>query len=351
MPNPETYYWDDWVLLAIQGLTLIALAVYVWKTWHIATATRDAAEAAATTAREANEARLAALAPRIMVYFSHAEIFMANIVLENAGSGTARDVRIMFDPPLQSSYQGESPNRFFETPKSVMPPGFRVEHNFDSWPSYLNSNLPRSYVVRVTYTGAENERTYDHTHLLDVSGFEHRVEIHRKDMDDLVREVERMRKDVTSKAEKIHQLMTLTYQQRIFDSVIDSSQHAVAELTARWTVLDTLDKDERVFIPWDAVLPGIRRLAIGAAEAAIREKRGEELRTALLDLARALSAHHGPGDAAWVGRVDAAMRGAATAIDAAYNIMEVVDAGAAAPHSNAQLDDAPQQIEKNGRVG
>lgn len=65
MPNPQQIFWDDWALLVIQAATLVALVVYVWKTWEMATATRDAASASARAIEEARQARAEALAPRV----------------------------------------------------------------------------------------------------------------------------------------------------------------------------------------------------------------------------------------------------------------------------------------------
>src|SRR5687768_16207104 len=122
MPNPGQIPAVQWTLFLVQLGTLLALIVYVWKTWQMATATAASAKAASDTVAEMRSARLDISAPRIVVYFSSPDSHLANIVIENAGSSTAADVQLTFDPPLQSSFERSSP-KFFDSPK-VLPPHF-----------------------------------------------------------------------------------------------------------------------------------------------------------------------------------------------------------------------------------
>src|SRR6266566_4287301 len=137
--------WYDWVQLIIQIGTLIFLATYVVKTWQMASATREAAQASSRAAEEAVKARLQALAPRILVYFNPEEIFFAEIIVQNAGAGTAREVEFHIDPPLQSSEKSHHPEKFFDIPKSIIPPGHRIRLYFDTWPSLLKTTNRRRY--------------------------------------------------------------------------------------------------------------------------------------------------------------------------------------------------------------
>lgn len=160
MPNPQQVFWDDWVLMVFQAATLVALIVYVWKTWEMASATRDAASASSRSIEEARQARAEALAPRVLVFFNQSELTNAQVVIQNAGAGTAKDLHISFDPPLQSSH-GWEVNKYFETAKPILPPGARIDHVFDKWASYLKSELPRTYNVRIQCVGAETNIRYE----------------------------------------------------------------------------------------------------------------------------------------------------------------------------------------------
>jgi hypothetical protein len=138
-PNPANIFWDDWLLLFVQVATLVVLMVYVWKTWEMAASTSRAAQTSLEAVEESRTARLEALAPRIVIYFDSDKHFSAQVVIYNAGSGTAGDLRLTFDPPLQASQHPEL-LEFFKTPQSVFPPGYRLAQTFDSWPGYLRSN-------------------------------------------------------------------------------------------------------------------------------------------------------------------------------------------------------------------
>jgi hypothetical protein len=142
MPLP---LWTQWVLFSVQIGTLVALVVYVVKTWQMASATAAAAEASAEAATEMRVAREAASAPRISVYFRTLDVHLAYVVLENRGESTAEDVQMTFQPALQSSL-GASSLSFFDTPK-VLPPRTELAHGFDVWHQYFGQDLPMRYTV------------------------------------------------------------------------------------------------------------------------------------------------------------------------------------------------------------
>src|SRR5688572_19873570 len=99
MLDPSLVFWDDWLLLGVQAASLTFLVIYVIKTWQMASAARDAAKASADAVRESADARAEALAPRILVYFDGTSSLAAQVVIQNAGSGTAANLRLDFAPP------------------------------------------------------------------------------------------------------------------------------------------------------------------------------------------------------------------------------------------------------------
>lgn len=202
MLDPASVHWDDWLLLALQVFTLVFLIIYVWKTWEMASATREAAAATADAAQEAHEARMDALAPGVVLYFDPTEIHVAQIVIENVGRGTAYDVRFEFDSPLQCTLGKADPNDFFRQALPIVPPGYRIIHTFDSWPQYFGAGLPVQYRVRVTYRGAESGGIYEMEHVLDTAPLKHRLEVRRKTMHDLVEQVERLGRNVADLVKK-----------------------------------------------------------------------------------------------------------------------------------------------------
>lgn len=122
LPDPASVF-DDWALLLLQCLSLVVIVVYVWKTWEMASATRASAESSAATLREAKEARLDALAPRVLVYSDPSSSSVAEVVvLNDAGAGTALDVRLDVTPRIPTSNEYRDPGRFFDTPKAAILP-------------------------------------------------------------------------------------------------------------------------------------------------------------------------------------------------------------------------------------
>jgi hypothetical protein len=85
LPDPRTIVWDDWLLLVLQVFSLIFLIIYVIKTWEMASATRAAAEASNRAVEHEREARLEALAPRVLVYFDGSSDFGSDCYPERRG--------------------------------------------------------------------------------------------------------------------------------------------------------------------------------------------------------------------------------------------------------------------------
>lgn len=282
--NPATVYWDDWAIFFVQIATLIFLMVYVWKTWEMATATRAAAEASSKAAIEAKEARMEALAPRLMVYFSPDQIQLSEVVVENIGAGTAANVKITFEPPLQASSKQLDVNRFFETVKPIIPPRYRLVHGIDTWTSYLGAKLPMRYDVRVTYTGKENGREYNELHVLDIDSLAHRVEFGKKDIEDLVKEVEKIAKVLDDKLKKIDSHME-------FANALDFHQvderplrHLVTEINACWEASKAIDAAKKTRFWWEPTLKSMRHMALNAVLSAARESAPESERATITNV-------------------------------------------------------------------
>lgn len=95
-----------------------------------------------------------------------------NLVVENIGTTAARDVRIVFDPPIeQSGADG------FELAQSglltdgiqMMPPGRRITAFFDSEHEVLSPDRPSRYDVTVSLNDARGRPQADQTYAIDMS--------------------------------------------------------------------------------------------------------------------------------------------------------------------------------------
>ena len=104
MTNSELF---NLILLATQILTLIALVIYVVKTWHIASATKVAAGVSALSLQEMKEARDQEIAPYVVVYFDmpRGEHFIY-LVVKNIGRSIARDVQTPIQPETYWDFPG-----------------------------------------------------------------------------------------------------------------------------------------------------------------------------------------------------------------------------------------------------
>lgn len=244
LPDPDTIAWDEWLLLFVQIATLIALIIYVIKTWQIANETRRAAEASASATRESFEARMAALAPRVLLYFSTDDIQLAELVLENVGSGTAEDLDIEFNPPLQGTFK-HIPHDFITTQHPVLPPHYRVKHAFGEWPKYMEQKLPERYEVRLKYKGLENGRNYEVRLTLDIRTL-YRVSIERKGVHEIAQYMKALRGEVRTGLRELKQ--TLERQDRggqVSELPARSLDHSLRSLFATSRMLSRALKSEQ----------------------------------------------------------------------------------------------------------
>ena len=277
MPNPADYYWDDWALLGLQAATLIALIVYVVKTWQMASATREAASATAGILRAAEEARLEALAPRILIYFG-GEGSVADVNIVNVGAGTALDVTFVFDPPLRTSQKGRDPMAFFQQPKTALPPGYRISHFFDVWHSYLNADppLPRSYCVRIEYQGAENGRKYTAEHVLDTSAIENLVTVQPKTLDDVVTQFDKLNSALGAWAKRLLETAEINRDLSLYEDHGRDLPSALAAFESVWRFYLAAESDPRVRQNYDALRSHLLRASLSALRAAYAVRAPED---------------------------------------------------------------------------
>jgi hypothetical protein len=270
--DPRTVVWDDWALFGAQLLTLAALVVYVWKTWEMASATRSAAEANAAAVKEAIDARLEAMAPRILVYFGAEELQSAEVVVENRGQGTAVDLSIQFDPPLKASTPNWNPNRYFETPKPVFPPGYRIKQFLDTWPSYFGAETLRNYAVTLAYKGKENGRSYRDVQILDVLSVEHRSQLSRKSMHDLVNTIEKTTHAIESGFRTMKEDLDLRSATDVYlhEPTRDTMSYA-RELVGAWDAGMRIEETVHTRFWWDPLLRSMRTSSYLGYQAAVRD--------------------------------------------------------------------------------
>ncbi len=160
MPDFPAWTPEDWSALSA-GVTAIVAVV--------------AALFAFLQVRQARLLREEQAQPFVVVDFESSAVWQnaIELVIENIGKTVARDVRVTFDPPLESTEQHEG----YDLSKSVllaegiptMPPGKRVAALFDLSHKRYDSGLPMSYVATVNFSDARGKRQDALTYVLDLN--------------------------------------------------------------------------------------------------------------------------------------------------------------------------------------
>jgi len=225
LSDPSKLPAVQWALLVLQFLTLVGLIVTVWKTWEMAVATQKAANATADTVEEMRLARESASAPHIVVYLASPRANIAEIIVENFGEGTAKDVYLRFDPSLQSSLSTDV-GSFFASPK-WLPPRSRISHALDVWSAYFASELPSQYAVKVDYIGVGSGRKYHDEYLLDMGSFRHMATWESKDLGNVVQEMEKLTRSVNMISEYVERLHDAYRIARIMNTFTENQSNAL----------------------------------------------------------------------------------------------------------------------------
>jgi hypothetical protein len=144
---------EQWQAIGAVGTLLIALL---------------AAAVAAVQVREARRLRVEQSLPQIVVDFESRSIII-EIAISNTGPTTARDVKVTFDPPLQSVLIESGRTKMLSSKLinegiQSMPPGKKYRLMFEDAPKrYQRDDLPRTYTATATYrdtSGKKHTATY-----------------------------------------------------------------------------------------------------------------------------------------------------------------------------------------------
>lgn len=193
LPPPSWSSLDFWIqvilpvaLFAVQFLSLIFLIVYVIKTADIAKSNRKAAEATQQAAEatlasvrlseqtlaEMQATRDAQTSPYVIIYLEMKSLIV-DLVLENLGQTVARNIRLSFNPLLQSSRPLPA---FVDQETPSLAPKQKMSYTLNSFPELVNNpRLPSRYEVTVKYYGGilETDRQKERVEkfILDVKSF------------------------------------------------------------------------------------------------------------------------------------------------------------------------------------
>ncbi|MEU7877947.1 hypothetical protein [Microbispora bryophytorum] len=130
-----------------------------------------------------------------------------NLVVENVGPTVARNVRIRFDPPIQTSLDGDHSEKLADAlifTKGIphLPPGRKIEALFDIGWQFFEKDLPRQYSVTVEADGPYGA-VEPLTYLIDLEIYRKLRHLAVKTLHQQVQEVESLRKAVERVAEEL----------------------------------------------------------------------------------------------------------------------------------------------------
>jgi len=188
----------DYLVAGVQIATLIALVIYVAKTWQIAGATQKSAQLSEDILTEMRVTRIQEIAPYVIVYFDmpYSSDWVMYLVVKNTGQTVAKDIKFKFEPPLVTGFTraGEGTRPFdiylLREGISLLAPDQEIRTPFDAHSTYLQEKLPTVYKVEVSYTdGRQPNRTVTEQ-ILDVSIFNDLSVLQKKGEEDLIKALE-----------------------------------------------------------------------------------------------------------------------------------------------------------------
>lgn len=153
---------------------------------------------AARQVTEAVRLREAHTRPFVVVDFD-VEGVLLNLTIENTGSLVARDVRLQFEPPMQSTHDDPwPPDRSTLLSHGIpsIPPGKKFRFFLDSIPVRLEKDLPVTYSARISYRSDGRRKPFNDEYILDLSFLLGLGEIHRKSLHDMAETLDKMQKDM-----------------------------------------------------------------------------------------------------------------------------------------------------------
>ncbi|MGJ7439862.1 hypothetical protein [Aquipuribacter sp. MA13-6] len=125
--------------------------------------------------RHARLLRIEQAQPVVLVDFESSPVWQnaIELVIENSGKTIATNVRVEFDPPLESSKK----QRGHEIENSILlkegiptlPPGRQVRALFDLTHERKESGLPMSYKARVTFSNSKGRGRQSLSYVLDLN--------------------------------------------------------------------------------------------------------------------------------------------------------------------------------------
>jgi hypothetical protein len=179
---PSSSYLDPssiiaYIAIGVQIITLVFIIKYVRDTAAMARATQKSSEAAENTLREMKKTREEENAPYVVVSTENIQNSpFIYLVFQNIGKNVARDVKMDFSPPLESSlYRNEAldSSPLIKNGFHSIVPNEKISIPLDSAISYFEQNRPLEYTVNVIYFGDIPEFKGELTYVLGLTHYKY----------------------------------------------------------------------------------------------------------------------------------------------------------------------------------
>jgi hypothetical protein len=153
---------------------------------------------------EARRTREAQAQPFVVVDIEPGRVWMnwLTLVVENVGKTLAKDVRITFDPPVETTVKDNDLTKSVLLREGIaaLPPGRRIETLFDLSHDRLEQKLPMRYEVSVSFRDYRNNLQESLPYTIDLTYLYDLEPLGEKTMHDLIGEVGKLRGEL----EKFH---------------------------------------------------------------------------------------------------------------------------------------------------
>lgn len=255
----------DYFLVSVQVLTLLALVVYVWKTWEMASATRSSVE-------EMKASRLAENRPYVLLFVERSSVspLFMDLVLRNFGKTGARDITLTFGPRLQASWPGLSDCAFLSSPVGFLAPGTELRTFFDSSRDYFKKELPGHYAVEVTYQDERKQVSHAESIVLNIDQFKGMTWLDSKDLGDICKALESLGKSVDKTNGKLsdletnfkHGLLTISASAEAGQEAMRQIVEGILAATACYSVTEDRDRMGEVAMDVQRLVAWRRQVAL-----------------------------------------------------------------------------------------
>jgi hypothetical protein len=180
MMNPTVLWTDEWQVYLVGGQLLVLVVAAVFGGWQV---------------WEARTLRLQQNRPFVVIDF---EVEASNLIyleVANLGTSLARDVRVVIDPPLQSTAGVRLDQmKMLNEGISTLVPSKRIKTFFDAFHARKDPELPMRHSATVTYTDERGRRSYEEKFDLDLDLYRYLSTITRRNVHDLHKQLEEIRK-------------------------------------------------------------------------------------------------------------------------------------------------------------